>query len=121
MTKAFRPRKPVDGPTACRAFGNALRYLRGNVGISQEEYAFQCAIERAHMNTIEMGRCNLSLETMMKLLPPLGVSFAEFARAVDDFLPSKHRRLHENAPADTSNANPVISRPLNQPAKRKAH
>lgn len=54
--------------------------------MSQEEFAFQCCIERAHMNTIEMGRCNLSLEIMMRMLPVLGVTFGELAQAVDQYL-----------------------------------
>jgi len=71
--------------------------LRGEIGMSQEEFAFQCGIERAHMNTIEMGRCNLSLEIMMRLLPVLGVSFGDLGRAVDQFLPVKYRRAIESS------------------------
>ena len=98
MTKAIKSRKPVDGPTACRAFGKAVRALRNNTGLSQEEFAFQCGIERAHMNTIEMGRCNLSLEIMMRLLPTLVVTFGELAAMVDRFLPAKHRQRHKRPP-----------------------
>lgn len=86
MSKAPKPPKPVDGPTACRAFGLAVRLLRGKLAMSQEEFAFRCGIQRAHMNTIEMGRCNLTLEIMMRLLPVLGVSFGKLADTVDGFL-----------------------------------
>lgn len=86
MMKATKPPRPINGAVACRAFGKAVRGLREGAGMSQEEFAFQCCIERAHMNTIEMGRCNLSLEIMMRMLPVLGVTFGELAQAVDQYL-----------------------------------
>jgi transcriptional regulator with XRE-family HTH domain len=86
MPTSVKHRKPVNRARACRAFGAAVRALRVKQGIPQEEYAYRCGVERAHMSMIETGRCNLSLETMMRLLPPLGASFAELAQAFEAFL-----------------------------------
>ena len=91
MVNLPKTRKPPDRAAACRAFGVALRTLRERKGLAQEDFAYLCGVERAHMSLMENGRCNATLETMMKLLPTLGVSFTEFASEFDRCLLPKRR------------------------------
>jgi transcriptional regulator with XRE-family HTH domain len=64
----MRPRSPAHA-----AFGQAIRRLREERGISQEAFALKCGIDRSHYGGMERGERNPSLTTVYKIADTLGV------------------------------------------------
>jgi transcriptional regulator with XRE-family HTH domain len=62
-----------------RAFGMTLRILRLRIGLAQERMALEASMDRAYASGLERGLHTPTLETMLRLLPYLKVSFSEFA------------------------------------------
>lgn len=48
-------------------FGRALRQRHGNLGMSQEEFADHCGLDRTYIGSIEPGERNVSLLNIEKL------------------------------------------------------
>jgi transcriptional regulator with XRE-family HTH domain len=64
------------------AFGNALRELRAERGVSQEAVALEAGLNRGYYSGIERGVRNVALTNIVKIADALGVSASEvFARA----------------------------------------
>lgn len=59
-------------------FGNRLKNLRKEKGLSQEELALKSGLNRPYISGIEQGKRNVSLEVMEKLAEALGVEIGEF-------------------------------------------
>jgi transcriptional regulator with XRE-family HTH domain len=59
-------------------FGNRLRTLRKEKGLSQEELAIKSGLNRPYISAIEKGKRNVSLEVMGKLAGALRVGMGEF-------------------------------------------
>jgi transcriptional regulator with XRE-family HTH domain len=55
------------------AFGRAIRGLREELGISQEELAHRCGIDRSYMGAVERGERNVSLKNIVRIAGGLGV------------------------------------------------
>lgn len=58
-------------------FGNRLKALRKEKGLSQEELAERSGLNRPYISGIEKGKRNVSLEVMEKLAEALGVGMGE--------------------------------------------
>jgi transcriptional regulator with XRE-family HTH domain len=56
-----------------------IRALRQRAGIAQEQLALEAGIDRGYMGRLERGESSPTLETILKMLPVLQVSFPEFA------------------------------------------
>lgn len=56
------------------AVGMAVRALRKEKGMSQEELAHFAAIDRSHMGKIERGERNVSFANIMRISNALGCS-----------------------------------------------
>jgi transcriptional regulator with XRE-family HTH domain len=63
-----------------RAFGVALRRLRAEAGLSQENLGRAAGLERAYVGHLENGRRNISLRTMWQLADALHVTPDVFFR-----------------------------------------
>jgi XRE family transcriptional regulator, regulator of sulfur utilization len=50
-----------------QAFGDALRELREERGLSQEAAALSCGIDRSYFGKIERGEKNPTLDTLRKI------------------------------------------------------
>ncbi|AFL83521.1 putative transcriptional regulator [Belliella baltica DSM 15883] len=61
-------------------FGNRLKTLRKEKGLSQEELAEKSGLNRPYISGIEQGKRNVSLEVMEKLAEALGVGIEELVR-----------------------------------------
>lgn len=57
-----------------RAFGQRVRSLRIEKGVSQEELADRCGVHRTYMGRIERGETNITLTNIHKVARGLGVS-----------------------------------------------
>jgi transcriptional regulator with XRE-family HTH domain len=74
------------------AFGDALRDLRGEHGMSQEALALDAGLNRGYYSGVERGVRNVSLANIVKIADALGVPVSGvFARA-ETILSGKQRR-----------------------------
>ena len=64
-----------------RKFGERLRQLRKQKGLSQETLALACDLDRTYIGGIERGERNLSLINIYKIADALGVSARELFNA----------------------------------------
>lgn len=68
----------VDKPDELlRAFGEAVRKRRKELGISQEELAFRAGLNRSYIADIERGTRNVALTNIAKLAKALGLEIHE--------------------------------------------
>jgi transcriptional regulator with XRE-family HTH domain len=63
-------------------FGRAVRTRRQKLGVSQEEFADMCELDRTYIGGIERGERNLSLINIEKIAKTFEVSLAELFRGV---------------------------------------
>lgn len=63
-------------------FGKALRIRRHDIGVSQEEFADICGLDRTYMGGIERGERNVSLINLAKIAKALKVSLSELFKGV---------------------------------------
>jgi transcriptional regulator with XRE-family HTH domain len=69
------------------ALGGAIRRLREQRGITQEDLAHEAALHRAYVGAVERGERNLSFANLLKVCDGLDVSLAtlagEYEREID--------------------------------------
>lgn len=58
-------------------FGNRVRMLRKQKGLSQEALALACDLDRTYIGGVERGERNISLLNIQKIAEALGVSPGE--------------------------------------------
>jgi len=63
---------------AKKRFGERVRCLRKEQGLSQESLAMACCLDRTYIGGIERGERNVSLVNIVKIAKALGVSPKEF-------------------------------------------
>lgn len=63
-------------------FGDRVRSLRTKQGLSQEDFAANCGLDRTYISGIERGRRNPSLRNIRKIAAELGVSLSELFKGV---------------------------------------
>jgi len=59
-------------------FGQRIKELRNQIGISQEALANNAEIDRTYVTDVENGRRNISIQNIEKLTSALRVSLKEF-------------------------------------------
>jgi len=63
---------------AQKQFGSRMRALRQQQGLSQEELAYKCDLDRTYVGSVERGERNISLVNIHLIAVALGVSPKEF-------------------------------------------
>lgn len=58
--------------------GKRIKELRGVLGISQEELGFRSGVHRTYIASLEVGKRNVSIITLEKIVKALEVSLCEF-------------------------------------------
>ena len=58
-------------------FGKAIRRRRRELDLSQEILAEKAELHRTYISSIELGKCNVSLENIEKLTKALDISIAD--------------------------------------------
>jgi transcriptional regulator with XRE-family HTH domain len=96
MQKGGRHVQPSLGPE--KAFGQALRKLRLQTGMSQEKLALECEFDRTCISLLERGIQSPTLRTMIRLCNILKISFTEMATQVDSFLTRQPARRRDAPP-----------------------
>ena len=74
------------------AFARALREIRKQRGISQEELGFESGYHRTYISMLERGKMNPSLRTLLSLASALKLSAAEIVARVERLLGSPWQR-----------------------------
>ena len=59
------------------ALGKRIRFLRNEIGISQEELADRAEIDRTYITSVECGKRNISIVNIEKIAKSLGVSLSK--------------------------------------------
>lgn len=65
------------------AFGERVRRLRKVRGISQEDFANCCPLDRSYMGQIERGECSPSIETCHLIARALGITLSQLLRGIE--------------------------------------
>ena len=64
-------------PMIQKAFGRAIRHIREQKGISQEELALRCGLHRTYISDVERGERNIGLINIAAIAHGLNVSLVE--------------------------------------------
>ncbi len=64
-------------------FGEAVRERRGQLGLSQEDFADKAGIHRTYISSIELGKVQVSIGIAFKLAEALGVLPSRLWRDVE--------------------------------------
>lgn len=64
-------------------YGHAVRKMRLEQKISQEELADRCSLHRTYISDVELGKRNLSLENIERIAISLNKSLSEFFQEVE--------------------------------------
>lgn len=70
---------------SCRRFGELVRLLREQAGLSQEEFAERAGVHRTYVGGIERGERNPTLLTICRLATALGVPPKQLLDGVTEF------------------------------------
>ena len=62
-------------------FGQNVRRIRGEAGLSQEELAFRAKLHRTYISSVERGERNVSLENIFAIAEALQVAPGNLLKA----------------------------------------
>ena len=65
------------------AFGNVLRRLRIEAGLTQEQLGFEADLRRSYVSILELGQQQPSLTTILKVAEGLKISAQELIAMVE--------------------------------------
>ncbi len=65
-----------------KRFGKAVRAKRNDLGVSQEEFADMCGLDRTYVGGVERGERNLSLVNIERIAKALKISLSELFRDI---------------------------------------
>jgi transcriptional regulator with XRE-family HTH domain len=77
--------QPPIGPE--RAFGDALREIRKEHGISQEQLALDSGLDRTYVSLIERGAQSPTIRSVLKFANVLGVKPSEIIARMETLMP----------------------------------
>lgn len=83
--------KKFDKAAVCARFGENLRLLRCQAGMSQEELAGRSGLDRTYISGAERGKRNVSLAALAQIARALSVSTADLVSTVDAKSPERAR------------------------------
>lgn len=61
-----------------KQFGQKVRSIRTEKGLSQEEFASDCGLDRTYISGVERGKRNISLKNIEIVANALGVKISMF-------------------------------------------
>ena len=65
-------------------FGKRCKELRKQKGTSQEKFALKINMDRTYYASVEMGKRNISIENMYKIIKGFNISFKDFFDISED-------------------------------------
>ena len=63
-------------------FGRVVRQKRNKLGVSQEEFADMCGLDRTYIGGIERGERNVALRNIEKIAKAFNASLSELFRSL---------------------------------------
>ena len=63
-------------------FGERIRSLRKEIGLSQESFALKIDMDRTYYASVELGKRNISLENIEKIAKGFDLSIEELFKGV---------------------------------------
>jgi transcriptional regulator with XRE-family HTH domain len=66
-----------------QAIGNAMRAIRKEIGLTQEDFAFKAVLDRSYYGAIERGEFNITIDTLMSIAKGLDVSASEILKRAE--------------------------------------
>lgn len=63
-------------------FGERIKQLRINLGISQEKFALSIDMDRTYYASVESGKRNISLKNIDKIANGLGINLEELFKGL---------------------------------------
>jgi transcriptional regulator with XRE-family HTH domain len=70
----------MDEAQLLQNFGDRVRALRLDLGVSQEKLALDCGLDRTYISGIERGKRNVSLVNIHRLADALGVPASDLLK-----------------------------------------
>ena len=67
-----------------KMIGNKIRLMRVSKGFSQQKLAKEIGITQAHFSNIENGRCNATIDVLLRLHDSLQTPMAAFFEEIDE-------------------------------------
>ena len=67
-----------------KMIGNKIRLMRVSKGLSQQNLPKEIGITQAHFSNIENGRCNATIDVLLRLHDSLQVPMAVFFEEIDE-------------------------------------
>lgn len=58
-------------------FGNRIKQLRQQTGLSQEKFAMKIGMDRTYYASVESGKRNISLQNIEKIAGGFGISISQ--------------------------------------------
>lgn len=65
-----------------KKLGLRIRFLRTQLGLSQEKFAFLISMDRTYLASVESGKRNISLVNLNKIAIGLGISLEELFKDI---------------------------------------
>ena len=65
------------------AFGQALKTIRANRGISQEQFALLIGMDRTYYASVESGKRNISIANIQRIANGFDISLSRLFESVD--------------------------------------
>ena len=105
MIESDRTSRPAPLSTAyaaaARSLGRRLRYMRGQLGISQQELALQVGIHRTYISRLERGTIMPRLSTLVRLAIHLKIDVGKLVSGVNGPNPqTSNAKARANVPKD---------------------
>ncbi len=72
----------MEKSTIRNKIGLRIKELRNERGLTQSRFALMCSINRSYLADIEKGNRNFGIDTLMRIMHGLDVSFEEFFRGM---------------------------------------
>ncbi len=58
--------------------GKRIKELRQKFGMSQEDFAYKCDLDRTYITSLERGKRNISLENLEKIAKAFKMTLSQF-------------------------------------------
>lgn len=70
-------------PLAAKAFGEAVRGIREDQGVAQDQFALLASVDRSYYGNLERGERQPTLGLLLRIASGLGVSGAALVEATE--------------------------------------
>ena len=75
-----RPNNTSDADLVKETIGKNIRTYRQDMGLSQRKLAAVLDMDHSYLGRIEAGKCNISIDTVVRIAESLNVSFFDLVK-----------------------------------------